>query len=227
MTPPGPSEITLLLRAWRDGDQTAFDRLASLVYDDLLRMARRFFLAIRARRFTERRRLPNVWDAAAILCVVAGLIGTFLGGYLGDRLAQKTPKAYLLVSGFGMFAAIPAVLVGLLASSKAVYLPALFLAEVFAFLNTGPANAVLVNVVVPEIRATAIAFAILVYHLVGDAPSPIIIGKVSDMTGSLTTALLLTSVAMAISGFFYLLGGQTLGRDTAKVAEAVAQREAS
>jgi MFS family permease len=161
------------------------------------------------------------------LTVVAGLIGTFLGGYLGDRLAQKTPKAYLLVSGFGMFAAIPAVLVGLLASSKAVYLPALFLAEVFAFLNTGPANAVLVNVVVPEIRATAIAFAILVYHLVGDAPSPIIIGKVSDMTGSLTTALLLTSVAMAISGFFYLLGGQTLGRDTAKVAEAVAQREAS
>jgi RNA polymerase sigma factor (TIGR02999 family) len=41
MTPSGPSEITTLLRAWRDGDQTAFDRLASLVYDDLLRMARR------------------------------------------------------------------------------------------------------------------------------------------------------------------------------------------
>lgn len=35
-----PLEVTVLLRAWRDGDQTAFDRLASLVYDDLLRMAR-------------------------------------------------------------------------------------------------------------------------------------------------------------------------------------------
>ncbi len=42
MTPSGPSEVTVLLRAWRDGDQTAFDRLASLVYDDLLRMARRY-----------------------------------------------------------------------------------------------------------------------------------------------------------------------------------------
>lgn len=42
MTPSGPSEITVLLRAWRDGDQAAFDRLASLVYDDLVRMARRY-----------------------------------------------------------------------------------------------------------------------------------------------------------------------------------------
>ncbi len=41
MTPTGPTEVTVLLRAWRDGDQAAFDRLATLVYDDLLRMARR------------------------------------------------------------------------------------------------------------------------------------------------------------------------------------------
>ncbi len=42
MTPAGPTGITVLLRAWRGGDQTAFDRLASIVYDDLLRMARRY-----------------------------------------------------------------------------------------------------------------------------------------------------------------------------------------
>jgi RNA polymerase sigma factor (TIGR02999 family) len=42
MPPSGPSEVTVLLRAWRDGDQTAFDRLAALVYDDLVRMARRY-----------------------------------------------------------------------------------------------------------------------------------------------------------------------------------------
>jgi RNA polymerase sigma factor (TIGR02999 family) len=42
MTPAGANEITVLLRAWRDGDQVALDRLSSLVYDDLLRMARRY-----------------------------------------------------------------------------------------------------------------------------------------------------------------------------------------
>jgi len=40
MTPSGPSEVTVLLRAWRDGDQKAFHRLASLIYDDLVRMAK-------------------------------------------------------------------------------------------------------------------------------------------------------------------------------------------
>jgi RNA polymerase sigma factor (TIGR02999 family) len=42
MTPAGTQEITVLLRSWRDGDQAAFDRLASIVYDDLLRMAQRY-----------------------------------------------------------------------------------------------------------------------------------------------------------------------------------------
>jgi RNA polymerase sigma factor (TIGR02999 family) len=48
MTPAGFPEITVLLRAWRDGDQAAFDRLASIVYDDLLRMARRYMKNERA-----------------------------------------------------------------------------------------------------------------------------------------------------------------------------------
>jgi RNA polymerase sigma factor (TIGR02999 family) len=41
MSSPGSQEITFLLRAWKDGDPVAFDRLAAIVYDDLLRMARR------------------------------------------------------------------------------------------------------------------------------------------------------------------------------------------
>src|SRR5712692_7211591 len=48
MTPAGSPEITVLLRAWRDGDQSAFDRLASIVYGDLLRMARRYMKNERA-----------------------------------------------------------------------------------------------------------------------------------------------------------------------------------
>ena len=119
------------------------------------------------------------------MTVGAGLIGTFLGGWLGDCLLQRTPSAYLLVSGVGMLLAVPFAYVGLTAARPEVYLPAFFVAEVLVFLNTGPANAVLVNVALPEVRATAIAMSIFVYHLLGDVPSPILIGKVSDWTGSL------------------------------------------
>jgi predicted MFS family arabinose efflux permease len=160
------------------------------------------------------------------LTVGAGFIGTFLGGWLGDRLLRRTPRAYLLVSGAGMLLAIPFAYVGFTAARPAVYLPAFFIAEVLVFLNTGPANAVFVNVALPEVRATGIAISIFVYHLLGDVPSPILIGKASVWTGSLQTALLLTLVAMALSGAFYLAGMRTLGRDTARVLEIVAAREA-
>ncbi|MFN8625205.1 MAG: MFS transporter [Candidatus Binatia bacterium] len=159
------------------------------------------------------------------ITVASGLIGTFAGGWLGDWLLRRTDRAYLLVSGVGMLVGVPAAYVGLTATEPAVYLPAIFVAEVMVFLNTGPANAVLVSVVLPEIRATGIALSIFAFHLLGDVPSPILIGRLSDATGSLETALLLCSAAMALSGAFYLLGARTLGRDFALVRQTVLARE--
>jgi len=158
------------------------------------------------------------------MTVVSGLLGTFLGGWLGDWLLRRTPKAYPLVSGWGMLAAVPFAALGLMAEQRLVYLPAIFVAQVLVFLNTGPANAVLVNVALPEIRATGIAASIFVYHLLGDVPSPILIGRASDGFG-LEKALLLTSLAMAVSGIFYLLGTRTLGADTERVQRTVLERE--
>ena len=74
----------------------------------------------------------------------------------------------------------------------------------------------------PEIRATAVAFAIFVYHVLGDVPSPALIGKISDATGNLTLALLSTSFMMAVSGILYLRGARTLAEDTHAVDWAVA-----
>ena len=42
MTTTSSHEITQLLLAWSDGDQTALDRLVPLVYDELRRLARRY-----------------------------------------------------------------------------------------------------------------------------------------------------------------------------------------
>lgn len=42
LTPTGSSEITALISAWSDGDQSALERLTALVYNELRRMARRY-----------------------------------------------------------------------------------------------------------------------------------------------------------------------------------------
>jgi RNA polymerase sigma-70 factor, ECF subfamily len=48
MMPDGSAEITVLLRAWGAGDETALDRLTPLVYDHLRRIARRYMRNERA-----------------------------------------------------------------------------------------------------------------------------------------------------------------------------------
>ncbi len=42
MTTPAPQEVTQLLVAWSKGDQSAFERLMPLVYDELRRLARQY-----------------------------------------------------------------------------------------------------------------------------------------------------------------------------------------
>jgi RNA polymerase sigma factor (TIGR02999 family) len=39
---PAPSEVSQLLRAWSNGDKTAFDKLMPLVYGELRQMAKRY-----------------------------------------------------------------------------------------------------------------------------------------------------------------------------------------
>jgi RNA polymerase sigma-70 factor, ECF subfamily len=39
---PSPEEVTRLLVAWSDGDQSAFDKLVPLVYEELRRLAHRY-----------------------------------------------------------------------------------------------------------------------------------------------------------------------------------------
>ena len=153
----------------------------------------------------------NLWIGP--LTVGAGLLGTLTGGWLADRLRQRTPGAYFLVSGSGMLLAMPFALVSLLANTPTVYLPALFLAACGVFLNTGPCNAILVNVVPPAMRSTAFAINIFLIHALGDIWSPIAIGTLADTTGNLTAGMLLTVVAMGGAGVLFLRGMRYLEQD--------------
>ena len=64
---------------------------------------------------------------------------------------------------------------------------AIFLAEALMFVNTGPCNAIIANVVQPNLRAAAYAIAIFAVHFLGDIWSPSLIGKVADLFGDPAT----------------------------------------
>ena len=86
--------------------------------------------------------------------------------------------------------------------------PALFAAEFFLFLNTGPLNTAIVNSVAAPVRATAIACNLFIIHCFGDTFSPQVIGFLSDRAGSLRLALGVTLIALFVSGILLRAGAR-------------------
>jgi MFS family permease len=148
--------------------------------------------------------------------VLAGILGTLAGGWLGDRWQKRSAKGYLLVSGWGFLVGTPFAVWALLAPGMASCMAAIFIAEFFLFFNTGPLNTVIINVTSPAIRAMAFAANIFFIHALGDAVSPSILGWLSDQWG-LRSALLITPVAMALAGLFCFICGGYVERDMARV----------
>ncbi|MEY2488991.1 MAG: transporter, Spinster family, sphingosine-phosphate transporter [Verrucomicrobiota bacterium] len=156
------------------------------------------------------------------ITVVAGLLSTLLGGFVADRLQKRFSGSYFLVSGLGMLAAFP-LLVLMLYTPFPLAWVLLFGAVFFVFLNTGPSNAALANVAGPKIRATAFALNILIIHALGDALSPPLLGAVAghsprpDGSPDMNVAFLVVSLAMLVSGVIWLFGMKYLAADTAAV----------
>lgn len=136
--------------------------------------------------------------------VVAGLGGTFVGGYLGDRLTARVREGHLWLSGVSTLAAVVPAWLALTSSRPAAYQASFFVAEFLLFLSTGPINVVIVSAVPEGMRAMAMAVSIFVIHALGDAISPPMIGLLADARG-LAQAVLTVPVAIAVSGAIWMM----------------------
>src|SRR5215469_2519567 len=141
----------------------------------------------------------------AITCF-NGIVATLIGGWIGDRLLKRYAGAYYSFSGVAMLVSVPLMIMAIYMTGKVMF-PAMFVAEFFLLINTAPVNAALVNSVGSSIRATAMAVNIFLIHLLGDAFSPILIGKISDIS-SLQKGFWATFVAAALSGFILIYGAR-------------------
>lgn len=137
-----------------------------------------------------------------IMVMITGFIGTFIGGWLGDLLLKRTKQSYLWVSGIATLLAAPMTFIGLTSPNSKVYLTALAFGEVLIFISTGPINSAIVNAVSPLERATAVGFSVLTMHVLGDIPSPIMIGIISD-SSSLAKGVLVVPIAILLSGVIW------------------------
>jgi MFS transporter, Spinster family, sphingosine-1-phosphate transporter len=140
------------------------------------------------------------------ITAIDGIAGTIIGGWIAQRWLRTDDRALYLLSFWSVALTLPfGILVFFGPPGWAI--PALFAAEFFLFLNTGPLNTAIVNSVSAPVRATAVSLNLFCIHFFGDTFSPQIIGAISDRS-NLRLALGVTLIFLIISGVILRAGAR-------------------
>jgi MFS family permease len=150
--------------------------------------------------------VANASLTVSAITVVDGIAGTLVGGWVAQRWLRTNHRALYLVSFWSVALTLPFGAL-LCFGPRTTTVPALFMAEFFLFLNTGPLNAAIVNSVNGPIRATAISVNLFCIHAFGDTFSPQIIGAISDRS-NLSIGLGATLIFLVISCVILLAGSR-------------------
>jgi MFS family permease len=171
----------------------------------------------------------NAAITLGVVTLLGGAAGTFGGGWIADKVIRKRADGYWLVcAASSLLGFIPALL-SLISGNPYLYLPAIFFAVFFLFINNAPFHAILVNSVPATIRASAVALNIVVIHTFGDLVTKFGVGFVSDtlkagrlaplagLAGllgvnaaqkSLSAALLVAPAALLVGALLFLWGAR-------------------
>jgi MFS family permease len=146
------------------------------------------------------------------LLLAAGFVGTLLGGTLGDRFATRFHGAHFTFAGITLLASIPFTVLAVTSTAPWLYWSAMGATLFLLFLNNGPLNAAMVNVLPSQARARGVGLHTTTIHVLGDACSPFLIGLSSDAMG-LRIPVLVTGLLVAISGVLLLAGRRLFVKD--------------
>jgi MFS family permease len=124
------------------------------------------------------------WTAA-----LSAAIGVILGGYLSDVWRQRDPRGRLFVNIISTLVPIPLIAFMLTTDNLTAFYLVNPIAHMFASAWVGAAVATLQDVVLPRMRGTAGATYILGTTMVGLALGPYFAGKVSVLSGDLSTGI--------------------------------------
>ncbi|MGA2787449.1 MAG: MFS transporter, partial [Verrucomicrobiota bacterium] len=138
--------------------------------------------------------------------VVAGLVGTLLGGFAATAWQKRNHAGYAWTLGLSVLVSVPLAYGAFLASSTFWSMAFLAAAMFFLFLSTGPVNTLILETAPVNLRASAMAVSIFSIHLFGDMWSPMIVGRLADLFGgNLQKAVLILPVALFVASALWLV----------------------
>jgi MFS family permease len=137
--------------------------------------------------------------------VVAGLLGTLIGGFAATAWQKRNRAGYAWTLGLSVLAAVPMAF-GAFTADAAFWAMAFLAAAIFFLcLSTGPVNTLILETAPVNLRASAMAVSIFTIHLFGDMWSPEIVGRLADsFGGNLQKAVLILPVALIVASALWL-----------------------
>ncbi|RRJ83995.1 spinster family MFS transporter [Aestuariirhabdus litorea] len=141
----------------------------------------------------------EVGVSLSLIVGVGGAIGTYLGGFIADRLGQQEPRWYLWVSAIMCLLGVPLTIVACFAGNSSLVLGLLFFSTLFGACYLGPTIAITHSLVSPGMRAIASAVLFFILNLVGLGLGPLAVGVISDLLApSLGSDSLRYAIAIAM-----------------------------
>jgi predicted MFS family arabinose efflux permease len=166
--------------------------------------------------------LGEVGTVLGLISGLAGAVGMFLGGVLGDRFGQEDKRWYLWVPMWGCLIATVPYLYTLLGNEKLWIIVALVPANILSTMYLGPSIAMCQTLVSPGMRAMASAVLFFVLNMIGLGLGPLIVGVLSDAfqpvfgDDNLRYAMLITLMMGSVLGpLCFWLGARHLRADMA------------
>lgn len=136
-----------------------------------------------------------------IVLGVAAAFGTFLAGYLADKMVKRHPNALAWLPALGFAIATPFYLAGYMMPNLTLAMPLLIVGAVTHYFYLGSMYATTQGIVQPRLRATATAVLLFIVNLLGYGLGPPVIGLLSDFLANMhLTSLGLSSAQCAGTG---------------------------
>ncbi|WP_417479345.1 spinster family MFS transporter [Maricaulis maris] len=158
---------------------------------------------------------------------VAGSLGIFLGGVMGDVMGKAKRSAFATVPAIAFLLSAPLYWAGIMAPSPMMAVIILFIPTALGLAWLGPVLSAFQHLMPPHMRTSASSVFLLINNLLGIGGGVYVLGRVSTVLqptfgdGSLRISIVIGASLYLVAAFFMFWASRYLARDWEGDGEAV------
>lgn len=153
------------------------------------------------------------------IVLIGGMIGIWVGAWLGDKAGPGNPAAYARIPAIAFLLAAPCYAAGVLSSWLPLTFVLFLVPQALGLTWLGPIVTAVQHLVAPNMRTTASAIFLFIINLIGIGFGTLFLGALSDMLNarfgdeSLRYAILTGLIFYLVSAALFWFGARRLAQD--------------